>query len=354
MSGVTRFSVGERANRYRLLPILLFLLLVVPCFSQVTMTLGEPVSSGAAAVKAIRLSIQEGSDITITTYSNGVPQTSRPQLTYEPSGDIQSVLNAAGYSVLLGNAPQTGEALLFVDYEERRQNGQEGLDAPTAYSMSYSVSVAGHTIGQGATNSSGCNSIEELKGDPAFANLGALLSNDLAAHAEAAKGIESPVQVSVPLAGIPPTWETGTVFTIPSDVGDVQDVTLSPDLKSVAYVGLKDGNNCLMVNGEVLQRFDVINDMPVFHPSGSVLGYTISRDGFGFVGIGGRTGFSGGIPCGFRWSADGRHYAYVRIDGNRTSMVIDGKIGNDYDSILCTASFSSRGTRRTGRSEAAR
>jgi outer membrane protein assembly factor BamB len=301
------------------------------------LSVGAPLPPDAKPT--LRLVVKKTSDILVTTYryvgSSRIGSTSF-SFGYDPEPDLRDTLKAAGFTVVTADSDQLEDAALFVRYSEyKRPPG--GLDAPTARDLSYVVfhRIAGKVL-SGSTKKGGCNTPDELKGDPEVKELPSLLEQALKAGSSA---------VTVDIPGARPAAPTGTgpLLRVPEDIDPIDQIVLGRDRKSVAYVGRKEGRCVIGGVGVPELSVDLLVDRPVFHPWGTALGCIVEDNGACYVTIGGKVGYAFARVGGLSFSGDGKHFSYIATLGKKQCVVSDGQVGERYDAIRTMVTYGEGG-----------
>ena len=350
-SNRARKGCGSTALRRPAVPMFVLLLagvLAVIASSCGALGGGKPIEfefcQATAPVEAdqygIRIVLKESSDITVTTYKYVGSRrlaSSSPKLDYRPRQRLIEVFQAAGFRIITDDSSEPEVATLFADYRERKR--EAGLDAPTAYYLSYSLfHRSAGLIANGSTNSAGCDSSSELEADPAFAGLGETLSTALAE--EDLEHVRVVISTRVPK----PEKKPGIVATIPAEHDDIDHLVMSPDRRTVAYTARVGGERVVVRGAEVLDRYDTLIDRLDFHPNGQSLGYTVETGGARYAVIDGMAGCAFESAAGFQFSPDGMHYSMVARRGGKSFVIVDGREDPAFDSINTTAVFGPDGS----------
>jgi hypothetical protein len=118
--------------------------------------------------------VQKDSDVTATTFKDGIMTGRRAQFEYEPDADIEASLEQMGFEVIPEGSKRPEDATLVVRYQEKKRGS--GLDSPTAYYFSFRLRhKTKGTILERSTKAAGCDSAEELRNDPQFRDLGGMV-----------------------------------------------------------------------------------------------------------------------------------------------------------------------------------
>ena len=123
----------------------------------------------------------------------------------------------------------------------------------------------------------------------------------------------------------------------------IADPVFSPDGSHLAYKATKEPDKCVIVlDGRPGPQYEDVDDEPTFSPDSRHLAYAATLGLKSRVVIDGRLGPEYDVILEIVFSPDSAHVAYVALNGEKEFVVLDGQAGPEYDDLSPDLVFDTR------------
>nr|MDA3896838.1 hypothetical protein [Desulfobacteraceae bacterium] len=144
--------------------------------------------------------------------------------------------------------------------------------------------------------------------------------------------------------GIKETWQVVQDGNPQTIYDKIFDIVFSSDSQHLAYAAVKDQKMVMVVDGEEINKSDIIG-MPVFSLDSKIFAYACAKNDSWFIIVNDEKSPSFDQVYKFIFSLDSKRYSFIAKDGSEWFCNVDGQNGPGFDKSIDAFKFSSDSSR---------